>query len=632
MSKQSYKWEFVIDLKGVHKGFNNPDLERFKNGRYRSLTREVIQNSIDAQLNSNVPVRVEFECVSRKTKDIPDKDGLLKKIEACIPMAKQDKGRKEALTWFNAAKGLLEGNSLDVLRMSDYNTVGMAGPCEYGKPYYAYMKAMGESVKNDANAAGSHGIGKRAPLLSSKLRTLFVSTRYSDKESNEEQFLTQGFSILISHQEERAKGKKVTIDNEGYWGETEGLMPSSDPNSIPEWMQRKAIGTDIHLLAFDKAPNWQDKMVGLIMTNYFAAFARGTLEVKVQDTEISNSTINSLFMRLDHFENCLDEKQEAIHLRLARHFYEVLDKSNMDVKTEQAEIVHLGLVEMRILVREGLPQEYAVIRANMLIMTDLPDLKRFPNYKDFVAVIECKSAEGEALLRSIEPSRHDNFEIDQLESESEKRRARVAVSKLSEFIRKSLKKHAQEITQQAGSVDFLSQFLADDTVSGADSGEFERDPAGKILITPKKISFKSDKVRVLDDGEGSDGGAGGKDDGGGEGGDGGGGESGEGKGGAGGKKGDPMKNFANAARVIETNTGRHSLNFSIQNAGTYKVSVRAVGLDSEESLPITESSKGKIEKGCVIVEAQAQSRVSLSVLLSRPSLGSYRLVCEELPK
>jgi len=127
MSKHNYKWEFVIDLKGVHKGFNNPDLERFKNGRYRSLTREVIQNSIDARLNKNLPVRVEFECINRKTEDIPDRDGLLKKISACIPMAKRDKGRKEALTWFNTAKDLVEGKSIDVLRMSDYNTVGMAG-------------------------------------------------------------------------------------------------------------------------------------------------------------------------------------------------------------------------------------------------------------------------------------------------------------------------------------------------------------------------------------------------------------------------------------------------------------------------------------------------------------------------
>ena len=177
MTKE-FKWEFVVDPKGSHKAFNNSDLERFKINRYKSLAREVIQNSIDACDDKSKPVRVEFSTYTKETNDIPDREGLLKKVTACIPTAKKDRNRKEAEPWFNAAKKILEGKTFEVLQMSDYNTVGIAGPCELGYPFFSFMKAMGDSVKPDPTAGGSHGIGKRAPLVCSKLRTHITSTRY----------------------------------------------------------------------------------------------------------------------------------------------------------------------------------------------------------------------------------------------------------------------------------------------------------------------------------------------------------------------------------------------------------------------------------------------------------------------
>jgi len=223
MSKE-FKWLFVVDPKSSHKAFNNSDLERFKNNRFKSLAREVIQNSIDARRDKTRPVRVEFNTLTKDTSDIPDRVGLLHKVVACIPTAKQDKNRKEAEAWFKEAKKILEGKKLDILQMSDYNTVGIAGPCELGNPFFSYMKAMGDSVKPDSTAGGSHGIGKRAPLVCSKLRTHITSTRYLDIQTEKEHFLAQGYSVLISHIETLGNGKKRTIDNEGYWGDTDGLM------------------------------------------------------------------------------------------------------------------------------------------------------------------------------------------------------------------------------------------------------------------------------------------------------------------------------------------------------------------------------------------------------------------------
>jgi hypothetical protein len=110
MAKE-FKWQFVIDPKGSHKAFNNSDLERFKINRYKSLAREVIQNSIDARDDKSKPVRVEFSTYTKETNEIPDRVGLLKKVTDCIPTAKKDRNRKEAEPWFNEAKKILEGKT-----------------------------------------------------------------------------------------------------------------------------------------------------------------------------------------------------------------------------------------------------------------------------------------------------------------------------------------------------------------------------------------------------------------------------------------------------------------------------------------------------------------------------------------
>ena len=93
-----------------------------------------------------------------------------------------------------------------------------------------------------------------------------------------------------------------------------------------------------------------------------------------------------------------------------------------------------------------------------------------------------------------------------------------------------------------------------------------------------------------------------------------------------------MNNLASAARIIESSTGTHSLIFSVARAGSFRVSIRAVGLDSEEILEITESNLGKVSGGYVYIDSQKAERISLSVILLRPSLGSYRVICEEIIK
>ncbi len=50
----------------------------------------------------------------------------------------------------------------------------------------------------------------------------------------------------------------------------------------------------------------------------------------------------------------------------------------------------------------------------MLITSELTRLRRFGEFKEFVAVLECLSDKGNSLLRSMEPPAHDEFEPERL--------------------------------------------------------------------------------------------------------------------------------------------------------------------------------------------------------------------------
>lgn len=105
----------------------------------------------------------------------------------------------------------------------------------------------------------------------------------------------------------------------------------------------------------------------------------------------------------------------------------------------------------------------------MLITEDLDGLRKFGDFKGFVAVLECKSTKGSELLRSMEPPRHDDFEPDRLPTEKDKRKARLALKELSKWVRDMLRRHAQNPVSQVSTIDELAEFFADEGEGGANN-------------------------------------------------------------------------------------------------------------------------------------------------------------------
>ncbi|MCK1744154.1 hypothetical protein IVA80_25785 [Bradyrhizobium sp. 139] len=153
MKATNIGWEFPIDGADQWKGFNDPGIEHFRGSPFASLAREVLQNSLDAQLKRPVTVKFRYREVSPR--EIPGIDELKSVMKLCLASA--DGEGKKAKEFFAAAEKILNGKAIPVLSVLESNTTGMKGPCHNGSPYFAYVKASGQSKKDDARKAPALG-------------------------------------------------------------------------------------------------------------------------------------------------------------------------------------------------------------------------------------------------------------------------------------------------------------------------------------------------------------------------------------------------------------------------------------------------------------------------------------------
>lgn len=208
-------WHHPVDESDQWDGFNDSGIEHFRGSPIPHLAREANQNALDARESDVVNVKIRLHKVD--TASVPHIAELKENLQSCYAAAKNESRKAEV--FFEMALAELDKHKIYVLEISDYNTSGMVGPCHNGTPFYAFMKAKGQSRKDSDTATGSYGIGKFAPYVVSNIRTIFVSTVYQDEEGAYHQ-LTQGKSIFMSHDRDGERKQGV-----GFWGIREKCQP-----------------------------------------------------------------------------------------------------------------------------------------------------------------------------------------------------------------------------------------------------------------------------------------------------------------------------------------------------------------------------------------------------------------------
>jgi len=605
--KKNIGWHFPESGGGAYDGFNEAGIETFSGERFRSLAREILQNSLDAATTEKVTV--EFEVIPIPRSKFPGLSELGKSISRCSkePSVKAD-SKANAAIFFKHAKEIVEAPKISCLRIRDSGTTGLRGPVNGPTgQWFAITKGRGLSEGKDPVAGGSFGIGKSAPFTVSDLRTIFYSTRYEENGKPVERAL--GKCILTS----QTMKPGIYTSGTGYYGISEKGIPLEGAD-IPEELRviGHGDGTQILIGGFSGRggiENWQNQIIAEVVANFFYAIHSGKLEVMIQGKSGQLDVIDKQMLR-GWFDNPRISSNKAV--RDAKFYYEACTG---DLHEHGIQVPTLGHWRMWAYVDDGLPGKVALLRATGMLITDAQKgLIRWPGFSDFAAVCICQGNDGNALLRRMENPQHNAFEPERLGNKRECQKAEKALDTLTKKIREKLKQIAMPETSGPTALDELSEYFPDQDPDETLPGEGnERNLEGAPIYSPKPIKFKAGSPATIDE-DGEEGGAGSEA---------GGGTGGGGSGGSQGTRGRiaPMK-IENVRVLHEASDGRKkTVKFTPSESGNAKILLRIAGDDSAaEKLRIAEVQAGGQMAGnsTIAVRARAGNRATVKVLLEDP--------------
>lgn len=290
--EKNCKWFFADQPPGGREiGPNNAMEQSFKKHPYASLVRESIQNSLDAVLDNNEPVRMKYEFREMKSEDYPNFFDLRNHIQGCIdyyPKNTNAKAKYEPMV--QALSDYYGRATIQYIRVSDFNTKGMAYDCkDTNSPFYAFVRSAGVSAKDNTSAGSSFGFGKAAYFLISPINTIIVST-YTDNGDS----YFEGVASLCTH----LYNGEVKMDV-GYYDDSEG-KPVNQVENIPSIFRRAEPGTDINILGCDFyfRDEIKREMTEAVLRNFWMAIFNGKLEVQIG---------GSIFINRENLQGMMEE-------------------------------------------------------------------------------------------------------------------------------------------------------------------------------------------------------------------------------------------------------------------------------------------------------------------------------------
>ncbi len=589
-----YNWKFKIEDDQRGHGFGDAGAKHFKDAPLNNMVRETIQNSLDApKANKDQTVTVTFEVSNIDGMEIPDCKGLQKVIKGILNnpkfIKKQHHPILEKMLVFSKKK------KIPLLRIIEEGTLGMEGPCQIGKPLYDYMKSTGTG-KEGANTKGSHGLGKGAPILNSRLNTIFVSTEFNGVSH------VMGRTTLASREE---RGK--VFSNEGYWGKDYKDVQFSS-SLMPEWLKREGPGTNICVLGFKTPANWPELIVAASLISYFFAFSEGALVVKVIDEkgqqlhEINQSNVAHYFENRDVLNAAKNSSDISIKkLRLAKDFFIASQQKRKPSQTQNFGQIAFYCHEHE---DERDARNIGFIRDDMFITDKVPYFPAIPKkYKPFCLIIDFEDEDGAQKIKAMEPPQHNEIKVTHLEDDDDRPEYENALKELKRKIIDFLDKRLQRDDWDKGSFAQLGEWLTVEVDEGNKSSD--TDPLGRGRF--KKIGPKiiSPPLPVIIDPEPDDP------------------EPDEPDG--------PQKVKRNKIEVKDFfyfKSGENSaeLSFSVNYTGQLELTVLELGADQSRKLSISHTEAGSINKESnLLLDVKSGNMVDLNLTIFESGFNALKL-------
>lgn len=452
------KWYFPLSNNGLKRGLKDSGIETFKGQILASLSREIIQNSLDAKKKDDHFVKIEFKYFLLNRHNFPDKETFVDNLNASLQETKILQDQSSA-NFFKSAIKQMNDDYIPFVRISDFNTNGLTGSSENGpSDWNNLVRSTGISDKGE-EAGGSFGIGKNAPFACSNLHTVFYSTL--DQYGVE---AYQGVSNLITVYKPEKDDYTQGI---GYYASNEKNEKIDAQARFDESFLRKESGTDIYIAGFKFEKNeFETQILKGVLDNFLYAIHQETLIVEINGQTINKESLNQIVgLNKSYLEI------ETIEL------LELLNST----ETLWFDDFRGGQAKLGLLIDEQGSKRISAIRKPWM---KIRYFDGFSKTVDFKGTFIVQGKEVNKLLRKMENPQHDKWETDRLNEIDKKHGQRLL---------QEIRKHINDKILSLNSTDSLESL----ELIGADEYiQLIEDESNKKT---KKVKEKVSSVEVKKD-------------------------------------------------------------------------------------------------------------------------------------
>lgn len=378
------------------------------------------------------------------------------------------------------------GGGVDCLFAVDSGTTG----ADTESKWLGLTKGNGYSAKNEADAAGSYGLGSFAPFAATDLRVVLYGTAYGQENNLRRKFM--GKAILASHVDRSGISRRST----GYLAV--GGFEAAQDQAVPAPFSLDEPGVCLCIPGYTGSgedPDWEEQYTVHVIRHFFPALTYYKLRVQVGERQIEKKDLPSLRRVLDK-----DRREDAALLR----FLDVAGRH----PEYQRKFDGIGLVKIRVdTTPQGLDgasyRDIALTRdAGMITLWGRSKFREAFSFRsvprswhNFTALIEVISyGMGGSYLRKVESPAHDHISVDRISDPQERKKVKAALQAMGAWIWEKLEeKCAPQQNQDDMPVDALQSFLGlVDDLGADDNTEHKANWQQEDLFT--RTPYQSEKV------------------------------------------------------------------------------------------------------------------------------------------
>ena len=401
-------WRFAPTGGGAEQG-NNPGQQYFANNAVEKMVRETLQNSLDHHEDGLDGVHVAYRLieVEPSTFGVHDLIGHVRSTsqEAKIHHSPETRQRYEEMD------RMTHGPTVPCLAVTDSNTTGLQGEnwdnliFREGTP----------TITGGMTKGGSYGFGKNAPFNLSGLNTMLYSTRYVSRAERGRVTKMAGRSQLMSHDD--PGDPALRLQSVGFYAVHDAEKPNQPVMGpdIPGPFHLEECGTGIFIAGFDvnRAPDWEEQIAKVAVSQFFPAICRGDLTVAIEPGQ------GALVRRID--QHSLDTEMEALDERsTTRHYYQAMLQKPQTTGSS-GKLDQMGQLKVWIGTAKTAPRRLAHVNRRGMLITDERNRKQNPlhptggtQWSPWCAVTMAQDERTDKFIRLMEPPAHDAIQPGQL--------------------------------------------------------------------------------------------------------------------------------------------------------------------------------------------------------------------------